>query len=108
MVSVSPGGFVPRVGGDVGDAGTGDSRAAGWDREVRPSPFSAFSWSDSVCVANTPGSTSSRFASIVPLTRRFARRVLPRGCIRAINTSPNDPIMDESEPVDESREYGVT
>lgn len=62
------------------------------DRDTRP--FSACSISVSTCVANSPGSTSPAVPS----------RRLDRGCIRAINTSPIAPIMDESDVVDESRE----
>ena len=87
-VSVSPGGFVPR--GEVGGVGEveggggerGEGRARPFmgsfrdrDRDARRSPFSAFSISVSVCVANCgPDSTSpAACASAVPLTRRFVR-----------------------------------
>jgi hypothetical protein len=109
-VSVSPGGFVLRAWGDGGGrarpfAGSVRDR----DRDARPSPFSAFSISVSVCVTNCgPGSTSpAAFASRATLTRRLARAV-PRGCMRDISTSPNAPISDESEAVDESRDSSAT
>ena len=89
-VRVSPGGFVPR--GDVGDVGEvgggggggerGEGRARPFmgsfrdrDRDARRSPFSTFSISVSVCVANCgPDSTSpAACASAVPLTYRFVR-----------------------------------
>ena len=114
-VSVSPGRLGVPTGVDTGeDTGAeadegkrGDGRARPLtppvcDRDRRATPPSARSPSASACVVNSPGSASSAAAPLV--TRRLVCGAPRRGCIRPISTSPNAPIIEESEVVDESRE----